>query len=236
MAESAAELVVEPNLSMVEPPPALSWSNGSCPATAEELVAKCIAPVKREFLLPPPSRIIQNDAAVSDSDANAKTSQSSVVPKEKKSKRQLKRERRQKSALHLCPEIAKTCDVSSCTYGDRCRFSHDVEAFKAQKPADLEGECPFASGGQLCPYGLACRFYGMHKDNDVLANGSEMEKKSSSEMNGLNKDVQKLLWKNKMKFPKADATLKSLGLMLMGKSKVKKLDEEEVDQILEKAG
>ena len=38
----------------------------------------------------------------------------------------------QKSTRHLCPEIAKTGDVSSCRYSDKCRFSHDIEAFKSQ--------------------------------------------------------------------------------------------------------
>lgn len=81
-----------------------------------------------------------------------------------------------------------------------------------QKPADLEGECPFLSNEGPCPYGLACRFSGTHKEN-VDAGTANMQRKSS-EVNGLNKDVQKLLWKNKRKFPKSDATLKSLGLLV----------------------
>ncbi|XP_042002855.1 tRNA-dihydrouridine(47) synthase [NAD(P)(+)]-like [Salvia splendens] len=36
-------------------------------------------------------------------------------------------------------------------------------------------------------------------------------------MNVLTKDVQRLLWKNRMKFPKADAALKLLGLQVQGK-------------------
>lgn len=73
-----------------------------------------------------------------------------------------------------------------------------------------------AEGSSHCPYGLACRFYGTHKDDgSVVANGNGLEaKKGVSEVNGLNKDVQKLLWKNKMKFPKADSVLKSLKLLV----------------------
>ncbi|XP_021628564.1 tRNA-dihydrouridine(47) synthase [NAD(P)(+)]-like isoform X2 [Manihot esculenta] len=225
MAESAAELAE--NTTLVVDQPASQPSNPNVThRTPEELVAKAIAPVKREFLSPPPSRTNQNDTDVSD--ANAKASQSSVVAKEKKSKRQLKRERRQKSALHLCPEVAKTEDVSSCAYGDKCRFSHDIEALKAEKPADLEGKCPFSTGDGPCPYGLACRFYGTHEDG-VKGNSTNVLGKNS-EINGLNKDVQKLLWKNKMKFPKADAKLKSLGLMGPGNSKFKRQDDGEVDQ------
>ncbi|KAJ8763341.1 hypothetical protein K2173_002224 [Erythroxylum novogranatense] len=214
-------------------PPPSSNSKVTHP-TPEEMVAKAIAPIKLEFLRPPPTRIPQTDATVTDN-TEVKTTKDGVVAKEKKSKRQLKRERRQerKSALHLCPEIAKSGDVSACPYNDRCRFSHDIEAFKAQKPADLDGECPFTTGEGRCPYGLTCRFYGAHEENGVVGNGVKVEK-VNSEINGLNKDIQKLLWKNKMKFPKADAKLKSLGLNLMGlgKSKTKKPVEEEVDPTL----
>ena len=69
--------------------------------TPEELVAKAIAPVKREFLRPPPVR--PSNDVVSDS----KSTPSTLV-KEKKSKRQLKRERRQVLSLFLKLHIVKT--------------------------------------------------------------------------------------------------------------------------------
>ncbi|GMP37701.1 hypothetical protein CsSME_00009276 [Camellia sinensis var. sinensis] len=198
---------------------------GVAELTPEELVAKSIAPVKREFLCPPPTRTCSDDADDVDSKTK-KSALSSSFLKEKKSKRQLKRERQQekKSALHLCPVVARSGDVSSCRYNDKCHFSHDVEAFKAEKPDDLEGECPFLSAEGPCPYGLACRFSGTHKDG---FSGEALDgRKKNSEMNGLSKDVQKLLWKNKMKFPKADAQLKLLGHM---NSKNKKLSDKEDD-------
>lgn len=79
-----------------------------------------------------------------------------------------------------------------------------------QKPADLEGTCPFLDNEGPCPYGLACRFSGTHKDG--LPEGNLKSHRLCSELNVLNKDTQKLLWKNKVKFTKADATLKRLGL------------------------
>ncbi|CAI9104655.1 OLC1v1003379C2 [Oldenlandia corymbosa var. corymbosa] len=186
--------------------------------TSEELVAKAIAPVKKEFLCPPPTR---NDA---DTELPPQTA---ALIKEKKSKRQLKRERRQesKSALHLCPVVAKSGEVASCVYGEKCRYSHDLVAFKDQKPADLEGNCPF-NGESRCPYGLACRFAGTHLADGIAFGTQNSDQRKTSEVNGLNKDVQKLLWKNKMKFPKADATLKLLGLT----DKTKKLLDREDDQ------
>ncbi|CBI37975.3 hypothetical protein VitviT2T_002994 [Vitis vinifera] len=186
--------------------------------TPGELVAKAIVPVKREFLRPPPLRPC-NDVA-----SDSKYTPSTFV-KEKKSKRQLKRERRQeqKSALNICSEIAKTGNVNACPYNEKCRFSHDLEAYKAQKPDDLEGSCPFTSAEGACPYGLACRFSGTHKDG-VAAGNLNLHKKNS-EINGLNKDVQKLLWKNKIRFPKADAKLKLLGLLGKANSKIKTFED-----------
>lgn len=81
-----------------------------------------------------------------------------------------------------------------------------------QKPADLEGNCPFLGFEEPCPYGLACRFSGIHVDTGPAETVNAQKK--SSEMNGLNKDVQKLLWKNKMSFPRADGQLKHLGLLV----------------------
>lgn len=81
-----------------------------------------------------------------------------------------------------------------------------------QRLDDLEGECPFVSAEEPCPYGLTCRFLGTHrKDVSVECINAC---RNSSEMNVFSKDIQKLLWKNKMSFPKADAKLKDLGLLV----------------------
>ncbi|KAI6677634.1 hypothetical protein NL676_038430 [Syzygium grande] len=197
--------------------------------TPEELIAKAIAPVKGEFLRPPPVRPYSSGQSDVAPEARGGAPQSGLV-KEKKSKRQLKRERQQekKSALNLCPEIAKTGDISSCRYQDKCRFSHDLEAFNTQKPTDLEGECPFLGAEEPCPFGLACRFFGTHKD---AASASTLSShKQSFEINMLKKDVQKLLWKNKMRLPKSEARLKTLGLLVHNKSVKKILEEVESKQ------
>ncbi|KAG8064187.1 hypothetical protein GUJ93_ZPchr0004g40350 [Zizania palustris] len=177
----------------------------------EELVARAVAPVKPAFLRPPPVR----DAPKDDNKADGGTG--GAVVAEKKSKRQLKRERKQeqKSSSHLCIEVGKSGNVNSCKYGDSCRFSHDIDAYLDQKPADLEGICPFTTLDQLCPYGLTCRFLSTHKDIHA-ASENHPEK---PEINTLKKDIQKLLWKNKYKFPKASAQIKLLGLKEVIKSK-----------------
>lgn len=73
--------------------------------------------------------------------------------------------------------------------------------------------CPFLSYEGPCPYGLACRFAGTHRDNNGEVAAVNVDK-INGETNVMKKDVQKLLWKNKMKFPKADAVLKLLGLQV----------------------
>ncbi|KAK7409786.1 hypothetical protein VNO78_00101 [Psophocarpus tetragonolobus] len=202
-----------------------SASASASEQTPEQLVARAIAPVKKDFLRPPPLRSSSPNHDLSIPNDN----KPSILAKDKKSKRQLKRERRQeqKSARNLCPEIAKTGDVSSCPYKDKCRFSHDLEGFKAQKPADLEGQCPFFKAGASCPYGLACRFSSTHENGLPSANLNGL--KNYSEVNGLSKDVQKLLWKNKMSFPKADAKLQTLGLLGPSKSKRNDLENKDGD-------
>ncbi|KAL6885610.1 hypothetical protein ACP4OV_010389 [Aristida adscensionis] len=192
--------------------------------TPEELVARAVAPVKPAFLRPPP-------AAREAPKEEGKTGAAAAVTAEKKSKRQLKRERQQeqKSTSHLCIQVGKGGNADSCKYGASCRFSHDIDAYLAQKPADLEGTCPFTASEHLCPYGLTCRFLSTHKDKDGLA--PEKLPEGNHEINTLNKDTQKLLWKNKYTFPKASAQIKLLGLKDIKKTKPKEAsDDQSVDQ------
>lgn len=92
-----------------------------------------------------------------------------------------------------------------------------------QKPKDLEGVCPFSGVTAVCPYGVACRYSGSHPEvkgievAEVLKDGNYEGKillSSTRELNSLNKSFQKLLWKNAVTFPKADAQLQALGLMV----------------------
>ena len=62
-------------------------------ATSEELIERSMAPIKKEFLCPPPSRSLKQ--------SDVKAPHPSLV-QEKKSKRQLKRERRE-----VCPFFSK---------------------------------------------------------------------------------------------------------------------------------
>ena len=52
------------------------------------------------------------------------------------------------SSTELCFPFA----LGRCRFGDDCRFSHDIAAYLAARPADLPGRCPFSAMG-ACPYG-----------------------------------------------------------------------------------
>lgn len=94
------EVDVEEPIAMEDAPPSDGGSgSGVADKTPEELVAKAIAPVKREFLRPPPIRPCSNDA--NDVGSGARSAPPSSLLKEKKSKRQLKRERLQVLSLSL---------------------------------------------------------------------------------------------------------------------------------------
>ncbi|KAL3146827.1 hypothetical protein ABBQ38_014803 [Trebouxia sp. C0009 RCD-2024] len=55
--------------------------------------------------------------------------------------------------------------AGSCEFDRNCRFSHDAEAFLAQKPKELQGQCPF-SAAPRCPFGIACLFASTHSNMD----------------------------------------------------------------------
>ena len=86
---------------MVDPAPQPPSKPNESQLTPEQLVAKSIAPVNKHYLRPPPPRPSSNDT-VSQTTTNAAPAPSpsplhsqSALLKEKKSKRQLKRERHQ---------------------------------------------------------------------------------------------------------------------------------------------
>ncbi|KAG6549561.1 hypothetical protein Mapa_008943 [Marchantia paleacea] len=119
-----------------------------------------------------------------------------------------------KSATNICAVVAKTRDPSKCPYGDKCRFNHNLDVYMAQKPPDLPGNCPSLESGEPCSYSLTCRFAGTHKDFYVLESSKKKPSNiPANERNILRKDYQKLLWKNKGQYPKADTQLRAMGLM-----------------------
>ncbi|KAK3109054.1 hypothetical protein FSP39_021934 [Pinctada imbricata] len=109
----------------------------------------------------------------------------------------------------LCPSIFQE---KICNFGDKCKFSHDVEEFVKNKPPDLGDVCLIFETYGKCPYGIACRFGVKHIDennknivNEELFAKTSKEKKVS---NTLPKELQVLLWKKRYNFDKANEIVK----------------------------
>lgn len=66
----------------------------------------------------------------------------------------------------LCRAVAQG---TKCRFGDSCRWSHDVAAYLARKPADIGDTCPLFDATGYCPAGFNCRFGGAHIDEGTPA-------------------------------------------------------------------
>jgi len=218
------------------------------PPTADDLIAKGSAAVKTEYLRPVPPLADTNANVVDDDKAEAGKRGDGGVDKKRtgKSRRALAREKRQarESGADLCSAFSK----GACTFGDKCRYSHNVESYLRAKQPDLPGTCPFiAAGKDKCPHGIMCRYLGTHppvpdtEENKLLpalTPQTTAELKERNAAPGVNEGVLELpvpespggpfgpddeinqfcgwlkvrLRKGQVRFDKADALLKELGV------------------------
>ena len=191
---------------------------------------------------------------------NAKEGQekkvASGVNRTGKSKKQLKRERQeQKSKMGFCQFLSR----GKCTYGDSCKFNHDLESFLANKPADLPGKCLFLGAKVDCKFGVSCRYYNSHKEDAVplcvpIYDFAKMKREQilearealpipksiEEEINYLGKGLQGRLRKKKERFPAADKILKEMGIRnknfdKKGKNKGKGSKDHEKEEEKEKS-
>jgi hypothetical protein len=123
------------------------------PPTAEELVARGAAPVKREFLRPLKPLVEAPPAAAADGSEKlgpngGKAPEPGVrggehgVDKNRtgKSRRQQNKDKKEwrTNGGELCGSLVK----GTCTYGDKCRYSHNVDLYLSAKQPDLPGVWP----------------------------------------------------------------------------------------------
>jgi len=155
------------------------------------------------------------------------------APTKKRGQNKGRRFKKVRDTLDLCWKVANgiTCEV-----GDDCRFSHDVQAYLANKPndltlptvdhilagttADTPTVCPvFLESGE-CRYGLKCRF--LHSHLSIDAGGPTLQKDTnkiaqtaltSKEINHIPPDVLKALRTKKYPLPKSDAYLSAVGAL-----------------------
>lgn len=113
----------------------------------------------------------------------------------------------------LCASISQE---QECTFGDKCIFLHDINTFLASKPKDIGPKCYLFDKYGKCPYSFSCRFAQHHLtvEQTNLVNEELYEKQkdalSKRWLNNLDKDIQRLLWKRKYDFRKAEKFLKDM--------------------------
>ncbi|CAM9351944.1 unnamed protein product, partial [Ectocarpus sp. 8 AP-2014] len=100
----------------------------------------------------------------------------------------------------LCQHLS---DGRPCTYGERCRFAHDVKAYLEKKPPDIAETCPIWDARGCCPSGLKCRFGGAHTDLETLKPVVREGAPAPSffnYINDLSRDLQGRLRRNQVPF------------------------------------
>ena len=88
-----------------------------------------------------------------------------------------------------------------CSYGDSCKFSHDLDAFAADRPPDLGERCPIYSLHGFCRFGVTCRFAGAHLQQQPPPDGRTL----TVEMNAPPPELQARMRKQAYDFSRADA-------------------------------
>jgi len=206
------------------------------PPTREALESYGNAPVKREYLRPLPPLPVEpppsDPAAAKDGP---------VDPGAQKSRRQLAREKKAKMRSGVGESLCNAFAKGICTFGEKCRFSHDAAAYLRNKQEDLPGLCPFVHAKGACPHGVMCRFYYTHpdaaaakaddaeapKDPDASASATGKSsflsgvlelplpvvgQKYAEELNLFSPELKMLLRKGKVRFERSDKRLQELGV------------------------
>uniref|UniRef100_UPI0029549BAD tRNA-dihydrouridine(47) synthase [NAD(P)(+)]-like n=1 Tax=Panthera onca TaxID=9690 RepID=UPI0029549BAD len=109
----------------------------------------------------------------------------------------------------LCPSLVQE-SAAKCFFGDRCRFLHDVGRYLETKPSDLGPRCVLFETFGRCPYGVTCRFAGAHLGPDGQNLVREEWVQAPPVRNGLDKALQQLLRKRKVRFERAEQALRQL--------------------------
>ena len=154
------------------------------------------------------------DATSADASSNDADAQPPPSKKKKRGQNKHRPRSRIPFSKQLCPSLhIKSRDNNTCSFGDKCRYTHDVSTYMASKPPDLGEKCiVFETFGQ-CPYSLACRFGSCHLTSDYknVVNEDVFDSNCPSPtINVLSKTLQERLRKRAVKFPRSEAYLKKL--------------------------
>jgi len=193
----------------VTPP---SWT----PPTVQQLVDAGEVVVRREFLVPPPEPSVATTEPTREKEAKGGGGGGGGSTNGNFSKRNKRGKKLVDASARLCNAFTR----GECDYGEKCKFSHDVEAYLKTKPLDLPGMCTFVNAESGCAYGPRCRYYSSHADAvGVNAEGTSRRVDASEltppatverETNQYDRDLQMKLRKKTYDFSRANAIAKFL--------------------------
>ena len=128
--------------------------------------------------------------------------------------------------IELCPtrHYAPELSPQECSFGDRCKFEHDLRKYLSQhKSASLatfDGVCPVWNSSGRCEAGWKCRFVESHSKEVERKNGKrelilveepqKIAQSKSSTSNNIGIQDRIALTKKKYPTPKSDVYLKYL--------------------------
>lgn len=185
--------------------------------------SKGIAQLKPQYIVTTETRstrVVDDDADEEPTTERLDGLNSGTKGKGKKKKRgqNKNRDNRQlKEHNVLCPKLIQG-DLSNCTFGDKCRFNHDIDAYLAGKRAEIQSdyftECPVYQSLGRCPMGYKCRFLSTHMDSTthkLLTHEINTENiplyDINEELNHISYDQKTALVKRRFQFTKSDAVL-----------------------------
>ncbi|KAH6937636.1 hypothetical protein HPB50_002824 [Hyalomma asiaticum] len=171
-----------------------------------------MARIKTEFIKQSQLRHVET-AFVAPSDRTSVATDGEVQPPPRK---KLRGQNHSRPHHRPQPQSAKLCfrhlaKEGSCLHGEQCRYSHDVQAFLAAKPADLGNKCPLVEAHGGCRYGVVCRFAEAHPGGATAAPHSvDGISGTPGECNALSKEVQQALRKRQFDFGPSEKILKEI--------------------------
>ncbi|KAH3719595.1 hypothetical protein DPMN_062446 [Dreissena polymorpha] len=180
-----------------------------------------VAKIKKEFLLLDYKPVLDtefvSDAVLEqlETERNENTENTSGPPskriKLKGRNKHRPKGRKMEASEKLCQAYVKDRD---CSFGDRCKFSHDKAKFLETKPEDIGKTCYLFDTYGKCPYGVTCRFAKSHISEDlknvVKEDFDQKAPRESHVSNVLTKDLQVALWKRRYDFSKSDKIIEKI--------------------------
>lgn len=134
----------------------------------------------------------------------------SKKPKLKGRNKKRPMEKRPPVGEKLCPNVI---GQRLCSFGDRCKFSHDVAKFMESRPKLIGEKCYVFETFGHCPYGVTCLFAEQHMQNDLTSfTNTELHEKFSNDpprvKNVISKDLQIRLRKKEYNFKRANKVIR----------------------------